>query len=108
MSDTNYLWVKESPIEMVVGETVTYSVTFEGITTCSSPSAKVYRNETDITSTAMPSGSASASGNVVTLKPLVALSADGDEIYIVAITATADGNTEIRKCEVYILKVDAR
>ena len=102
--DTNYLWLKEDPLEMIEGEVVTFSVTFEGITACSSPTAKVYRNETDVTSTAMATGSHSASGNVVTLKPLTAGTSDGGEIYVVVVQATADGNTEKRKVRVYILK----
>lgn len=98
------LWVIESPVDMISGETITFSVTFQGATSVTSPSATVYLNGTDYTSTAMPSGSHTASGNVATLKPLVAGANDGGEKYVVAVSATVDGNTELRKLMVNILK----
>jgi len=100
------IWVKNSPITMVEGETITFSVRWLGATSVSSTTATVYRRNSDYTSTAMPSGSTSESGSISTLKPLVAASGDGGTSYILAISATVDGNTEIRKCEVVIQKAN--
>jgi hypothetical protein len=94
----------ESPINMIEGETITYSVTWQGASSLSSPTAKVYKDGTDITSTAMSSGSHSVSGNVQTLKPLVAGSTDGKKKYVVIIEVVVDGNTERRKLIVNIVK----
>ena len=85
----------ESGKPLVEGETRTFAVVFHGVTAVTSPSALVYKNETDVTSTVMPSGSASASGNVATLKPITALI--GGETYVVAVTATCDGDVRVVK-----------
>jgi ribosome recycling factor len=56
----------------------------------------------------MPSGSHTASGNVATLKPVVAGTNDGGKNYVVVIQVTVDGtNTERRKLLVKILKAKA-
>ena len=88
-------WAVESPWASVAGETVTFTVTFLGATAATSPVATVYQNKTDVTSTIMPSGSASASGNVVTLKPMTAMT--GGKRYVVSVSATVDGNTRVKK-----------
>jgi hypothetical protein len=48
------------------------------------------------------SGSDSVSGTVVTLKTITAQGGDGGSNYVVAVTANVDGNTEIRK---FIIRV---
>ena len=90
----------ESPLKLVEGSTVTLACTFWG--TVTSPSALVYRKRKDVTSTAMPSGSASASGSVATLKPLTALV--GGATYIVAVTGTVGGDTFKKIIRIYVRK----
>jgi len=51
----------------------------------------------------MPSGSASASGNVVTMKPLVALEEHAGNLEV-NLQVTRGGNTELRKGEFRIIK----
>ena len=94
----NELWPAETPV-MTAGETLSFSCVFEG-TTVSSPTMKVYANKTDVTSTICPSGSMSVSGNIVTTKPIV-IPASPAPKYVVEITATVDGNTEIRPFMIY-------
>ena len=84
-----------SPIWQFEGETVTYTVTVEGTSAPSSPSATVYKNGTDVTSTVMPSGSHTASGQVITMKPVTALVAGSD--YSIMLQATVGGSTELRR-----------
>lgn len=96
-------FVLNSPKTLVEGEGITYSITYLNATTCSSPSAIVYRNgNNDVTSTVMPSGSHSATGNVVTLKPITGLV--GNATYIIAVTATVDGNTRVKKIKLIVQK----
>jgi hypothetical protein len=97
------LWLTESPIEMIVGETVTFSVNFLGTTAVSSPVVTVYHKKSGVTSVAMPSGSASASGTVATMPPLVAVEAHAGTL-IVVLQVTRGSNTEIRKLKVRIVK----
>ena len=97
--------IVESPIDMIEGEIITYTVTWEDAISLSSPTAIVYRRAEDITSTVMASGSHSVSGNVQTLKPITAIAGDGGSIYVVDIQVVVDGlNTEIRKLLINILK----
>ena len=105
MARTIEVWVDEKEVDMVEGETITFAVEFKGAVSVSGPGATVYRSGTDVTSTVMPSGSHTASSNVVTLKPLTAQSGDGGQEYVVAVSATVDGNSEIRKFQVNIHKV---
>jgi len=88
----DYPEVIGSPIYQYPGATVTYTVTVAGANAPSSISAVVYKNGSDVTATVMPSGSHSASGQVITLKPLTALVANTD--YSIIVTATIAGNTE--------------
>lgn len=92
--------------EVVEGESITFSITYSGATAVSSVSAKVYRRTTDVTSSVMPSGSTSASGNVATLKPVTAMVGGND--YVVAVTATVDGNTRIKKFTIKCQKDEAK
>lgn len=96
--------IQESPISMVEGETITYSIAWLGASSLSSPGAIVYIGGSDESATAMPSGTHTVSGNVQTLKPIVAGSSDGGKVFVVAISCVVDGNTEIRKLLINILK----
>ena len=95
MSD-DILEINESPVDQGAGETITYKLT----TTPwgSSPGSVsvavvdvVAGAETDVKSTVMPSGSPTASGDVITLPALTALTAG--HFYKITITFTCSGNT---------------
>jgi len=92
------IFATESPIKAIEGSTITLACTFWAAVT--SPSAKVYRNGTEVTSTVMPAGSASASGSVATLKPLTALV--GGARYVVAVSGTVSGDIHVKKIEVIV------
>lgn len=97
----------ESPISMLEGETITYSLTWQGSNSLSSPTVLVFKDGTDYTSTAMPSGSHSVSGNVQTFKPLVTTAGtDGGKRFVVIIQCVVDSNTERRKLLVNIRRQD--
>lgn len=87
--------IQGSPIWVYPGETVTITITVEGTNAPSSPSATVYKGRTDVSSTNMPSGSHSVSGQVITLKPFTAGVGNAD--YSVIVIATVAGNVENRK-----------
>ena len=84
-----------NPLRLIEGSTVTLACEFWGAVT--SPSAAVYRNRQNVTSTVMPSGSHSASGAVATLKPLTALL--GGSRYVIAVTGTVSGDVWVKKIE---------
>jgi len=90
------LWVVEKDQVMVEGEAITFSVDFIGATTVASPDTKCYLNGEDYSATAL-SGSASVSGSVVTCKTVTAQAGDGGSTYVMAVSATVNGNAEIRK-----------
>lgn len=96
--------VVEEVEPVVEGATITYSLTWLGGSSLSSPSSTVYMNGTDITSTVQPSGSASVSGNVQTLKPIAFQSGHGGNYYVVNCTCTVDGNTDVAKFKVKVLR----
>ncbi len=78
----------------------TYSIQFTDGTLASSPSVAVYnRAGTAKTPVVMPSGSAIASTNVVTLPEMRNLDED-DEVYRVVVVATVDGQTVSRAFDV--------
>src|SRR5690606_313631 len=52
MSEKN-VWLMDSPVSMVAGEQIAYSVDWQGATSVSAAQASVYRNGVDITSEAM-------------------------------------------------------
>jgi len=98
----NDIWVVEKDQVMVEGEAITFSVNFVGATTISSPDTRCYKNGSDYSSTAL-SGSSSASGSVVTCETVTAQSGDAGEVYVVVVSATVDGNTEMRKFRIRIV-----
>jgi len=77
---SSILEIKEGIQRMSADETIVYTIDTGGV--AGSPTVgtvKVYDesdNDTDVTSTVMPSGSHSNSGDVITLKPLTALTID--------------------------------
>lgn len=101
------LYLIESPISMIEGEAISFSVDWLGASRVENPSLTVYKNGEDITSAALISGDAhSVSGNVLTLKKLTAGAQDGGTRYILAIAADVDSNHEVRKLLVDVLRAD--
>ena len=98
------LWVKESPLTAIEGETLPYSLTWLGSSNLSTPTASVYFKGSDVTSTAMPSGSHSVSGDVQTTKPITFDSAWVNNFIVVAFQCVVDSNTEIRKLKIQVQK----
>lgn len=80
-------WALGPKITLTAGDTPTFTVIFDGAASISSPVFTVYQGSKDVTSTVMPSGSASASGNIATAKPLTALT--GRKYYVMNV-ATAE------------------
>ena len=91
------VWVRESPLDVVEGEELSYDMTWEIGTTFSDPSAKIYRNNRDVSATMMLSGADAVAGRVQSIKKISNFKANN--VYIVDIKCTVDGNTEIRKLQ---------
>jgi hypothetical protein len=87
--------IQGSPTFIFPGETYTFTITVLGSNAPTSPSAVVYQDGSDSTATNMPSGSASVSGQVITLKPFT-LAVAGSR-YSIIITFTLAGNVEQRQ-----------
>ena len=98
----NDIWVVERDQVMVEGEAITFSVHFVGATTISSPDTKCYKNGSDYSTTAL-SGSSSASGSVVTCEQVTAQAGDAGGTYVMVVSGTVDGNTEMRKFRIRIV-----
>lgn len=104
----NPVWLIDSPVSMIAGEQIAYSVDWQGATSVSAAGATVYRNGLDITAQAMDAGDAHViTGNVLTLKKLRALDPDGGARYVVLIHAQVDGNQERRKLLVQVVSASA-
>lgn len=83
-------WALEPDIQAVAGETLTITCTYRGAAAVASGSATAWykRGKTEITATVFPSGSVTASGNTLTLKPLTAMVAGNR--YVIVVTGTVD------------------
>jgi len=85
------------PIGQGIDETVIYSVDMTALGTPTTPTAKAWKvitdaNYTDVTTTIMPTGSCSVSGNTITLPGVKSLSLKNT--YRIVITAAySGGNT---------------
>ena len=87
-------WVQEGPQWAVEGESLTLSITLQGAMSISgTPTAKAYKDGTDVTSTNL-TGACSVSGLTITLPVLAAITGGR---YVLAVTASVDGRTEIKK-----------
>ncbi len=84
-------------IDMTEGEKNRYAYRWEGARTISSVTVAVYRDGTDITSSALPSGTNDINGDVITIKRLNVQTGDANQEYVISITGVVDGNTEVRK-----------
>lgn len=89
-------WALESPYYCSEGETLPLSGIFEFATTVSAPATKCWKDGQDVSGTNL-TGADSASGNIVTMKSFTAMV--GGERYVVELTATVDGATQVRAME---------
>lgn len=87
------MWALET-LTVVEGESVVLNCTFTGATSLSAGTLKAYRKKNDVTSTVFPSGSSTATGNVLTLPPLTGLV--GNNRYVVSVQASIDGGSDVR------------
>ncbi|MBT3239369.1 MAG: hypothetical protein HON98_02575 [Chloroflexi bacterium] len=100
----NGIWLIESPVQMVEGEVIAYSVDWLGASKVETPDVIVYKNGQDVTSTVMVSGDSHVvSGNVVTLKKITAQNNDGGNQYVVVVECGVDNNIERRKFLVQVV-----
>ena len=91
---SNILEVQEGTRYQSDDENIVYTITTTNrVTSPSSPTAVVYDvgTDTDVSSTVMPSGSHSVSGDIITLKGLTALTAG--HTYRVEVKYTAGSST---------------
>jgi hypothetical protein len=108
METETSIWLIESPVVMVEGEQIAYSVDWQGAARVESPAAVVYKNGADITAQTMDAGDEHViTGSVLTLKKLRALSGDGGARYVLVVEAEVDGNLERRKLLIHIVKANA-
>ena len=102
------IWVIESPVTMVEGESIAYSVDWLGASKVENPAVTVYKNGQDVTSSVMVSGDAHViSGNVLTMKKITAGASDGGARYVVVVECGVDNNTERRKLLIQVAKAEA-
>ena len=87
----NRIWGEDQ--YMTAGETITFNCSFSG--TVTSPAVKIYANKSDKTSDLCPAGTVTASGSIVTTKPVVLPTTPAPK-YVVEVTGLVDGNVEIR------------
>lgn len=105
--DREDIFIVESPIAMIAGETITYSVDWLGATTLENPAMAIYCNGKDISSTSMViPGDFEISGSVLTLKKITAKLNDGGATYVALIQCTVDKNVERRKLVIEISKAN--
>ena len=93
----------ESPLQLVEGASITFVCTYaDGTTVSGTPTAVAYKKKTAVTTTVFPTGSVTASGNVVTLKPATGFI--GGNKYIIAVTAVVDSITLVHKFQINAAK----
>ena len=92
---------------MIEGEEIAYSINWLGASSVDDPFVAVYKNGEDITNNVLNiSDEHVISGNVLTLKRMLARPSDGGSRYVVLIEAVVNGNTERRKLLIQIVKAD--
>ena len=107
MSNDASTWLIESPVTMVEGEQIAFSIDWLGAAKVSAPVGEVYKNGVDISAQVMDAGDEHLiSGNVLTLKKIRARSTDGGSRYVVMVEANVNGNIERRKLLILISKAD--
>lgn len=108
MESENTIWLIESPVVLVEGEQIAYSVDWQGAARVESPQATVFKNGTDITAQTMDAGDEHIlNGTVLTLKKLRARVGDGGARYVLVVEAQVDSNLERRKLLIHIARASA-
>jgi hypothetical protein len=108
MESESSIWLIESPVVMVEGEQIAYSVDWQGAARVESPQAAVYKNGADITAQTMDAGDEHViTGAVLTLKMLRARSGDGGARYVLVVEAEVDGNLERRKLLIHVARASS-
>lgn len=107
MTDAN-VWLVESPVTMLEGEQIAFSVDWQGAARVSAAEVIVFKNGVDITEETMEGDDEHViNGNVLTLKKLTARSADGGARYVLVIEADVDGNLERRKLLIRVVRANS-
>ncbi|MEN8242169.1 MAG: hypothetical protein ABFS17_09635 [Chloroflexota bacterium] len=102
---TKLIWLAESPLTMIEGEEIAFSVEWVGAVNLSDPGTKVYKDGVDVSASVMLSGdSDEVSGNVQTMRRITALPGDGGSRYVVEVGANVDNNLEKRKLLIEIVR----
>ena len=105
MVSVTEFWLIESPISMVEGEQIAFSVDWQGASLVSDPEASVYKNGVDLTEQVMDAGDEHViNGNVLTLKKLRARSEDAGAGLVLVVEANVDNNRERRKLLIHIVR----
>ena len=101
------VWLIESPVTMIEGEEIAYSVNWLGASKVEEPFVVVYKNGEEITEEVLNETDDNViSGSVLTLKRILARLSDGGARYIVLVEAIVNGNTERRKLLIQIVNAD--
>jgi hypothetical protein len=103
------MWISEGGgiVEVVEGETNTYSIEWKRATSVSSATTLIQKGTTDVTATLSPSGTITYAGNIVTLKPITFPVDGGTDNYVLAVTATVDGQVKVAKAQFQVSKKSA-
>lgn len=108
MTEQEVVWLAESPLAMIEGEQIAFSVEWQGAALVTDPEASVFKNGVDITADSMDAGDDHIiNGNVLTLKKMRARTTDGGARYVVVVEANVDGNVERRKLLIHIVRASA-
>ena len=105
MIERNDLFLIESPITMIEGETIKYSVEWLGATKLENPALAIYLNGKDISNKVLLGfDDFEIAGSVVTLKKITTGQNDGGLEYVVLIQCTVDKNIERRKLMIEVVE----
>ena len=101
------VFIIESPIAMLEGETIQFCVEWLGATRLSNPVVVVYQNGKDISSKVMIAfDDFEISGNILIMRKISALLHDGGTEYVVIIQCGVDTNIERRKLVIEVIKAN--
>lgn len=101
--DANELWLLESPVSLLEGEAVAFSVEWLEAGQVSAPDAWAFKDGEDITADVMAGEDEhTVRGRVMTLKRLAPRPGDGGQRYVLLVQAEVDGNVERRKCVIQV------
>ena len=105
MIDKGNIFIIESPVSMLEGETIKFSIEWLGASRLVNPTMAVYQNGKDISSSVLLFfDDYEISGTVLTLRKISAKLNDGGSQYVVLIQCSVDANIERRKLVIEIIK----